>query len=241
MKPRISRPAQGNKYYINTADGGYNAARGNPSRLNKDLTSLPNCVAIYGWFNEIGGQGMKYLKTPWYPHAVIQAAMREGLEVAQEPEPGGIMVWTGGKTGEGHVAGVGEILADGRVFTVESEYYGRDWATFARAKGDGNWRSGCYWMNRSYQYQGCIRNPFMECDMTKAETEALIREMFPRLMDDYKKDLAQQPADQWAESKIERVKKSGLMVGDPDGNFRPQSDIRREEVAVILANILPDA
>ncbi len=162
--PRVNKPEAGNKYYINISDGGYNGARGNPLRLNKDLTSLPNCVAIYGWFNEIGGQGMQYLKAPWYPYTVINAAKREGLTVTEDPAPGGIMVWTGGKTGEGHVAGVVEVWPD-HILTAESEYYGRDWANFYRMKGGGNWRTGCYWMNDKYKYAGCIRNPFMEDDV----------------------------------------------------------------------------
>lgn len=164
MNPRIQKPQKGNKYYINTKDGGYNGAWGNPLRLNKDLTALPNCVAIYGWFNEIGDQGPVYLKAPWYPFSVIAAAKREGLEVTQEPTLGGIMVWTGGKTGEGHVAGVGEVISESKVLTVESEYYGRDWATFWREKGDGHWRDGCYWMGASYKYQGCIKNPWIGDD-----------------------------------------------------------------------------
>lgn len=232
MKPRIKKPEKGNKYYINIADGGYNGAKGNFLRLNKDLTSLPNCVAIYGWLNEQGGQGMKYLKAPWYPYTVIMAAKREGLKVTEEPTLGGIMVWTGGKTGEGHVAGVGEIISKDKILTVESEYYGRDWATFYRSRGDGNWRDGCYWMSNKYYYQGCIKSPFMEEDMTKAETEALIREMVPQILDEIKKETEKKPADDWAINAIDMCIAKGVMVGYPDG-FHPQSTIRREEVAVV--------
>lgn len=77
-------------------------------------------------------------------------------------------------------------------------------------------------------------------DMTKAETEALIKELWPKCMAIYTAQLAKQPADAWAEDAIERVKASGLMVGDPDGNFRAQSPIKREEIAAILAGMLPD-
>ena len=241
MKPRLTIPQKGNKYYIHTSDGGYNKAEGNPSRLNKDLTSLPNCISIYGWFNEIGGEGMKYLNTPWYPYSVIAAAKKEGLEITKEPTVGGIMVWKGGKRGEGHVAGVVEVKSRIKVLTAESEYYGKDWVNFSRTNRDGNWRDGCSWMDSSYTYQGCINNPFMEDeDMTKAETEQLVREMFPDLMAAYNAVLAQMPADTWADPYIQRVKESGIMVGDPDGNFRPQSPIKREEMAAILANMLPD-
>lgn len=234
--PRIKKPENGNKYYVNIADGGYNGAKGNPFRLNKNLTSLPNCCMVYGWFNEIGGEGMKYLKAPWYPYSVITAAKKEGLTVTEEPTLGGIMVWTGGKSGEGHVAGVGEIISDQKILTVESEYYGRDWATFYRSKGDGNWRDGCYWMGRTYVYKGCIKNPWIEEDMTRAETEKLIRELVPQIIAEMKKETEQKPADDWAKNAINMCIAKGIMVGYPDG-FHPQSDIRREEVAQVIANL----
>lgn len=236
--PRIEAPKKGNKYYISTFNGGYNGARGNPLRLNKDLTSLPNCVAIYGWFNEPAQRGMVYLKAPWYPWAVIDAAKREGLEVTKEPTVGGIMVWTGGKHGDGHVEGCARIYSKTEILGVGSEYYGRDWAEFKRTKGDGNWRNGCYWMDNSYVYQGCIKNPFIkeEEDMTRAETEALIRQMVPEILKEIKKETEQMPADDWARNAIAMCIAKGIMVGYPDG-FHPQSDIRREEVAQIIANL----
>ena len=237
MKPRLTIPQKGNKYYIHTSDGGYNKAEGNPSRLNKDLTSLPNCISIYGWFNEIGGEGMKYLNTPWYPYSVIAAAKKEGLEVTKEPTVGGIMVWKGGKRGEGHVAGVVEVKSRIKVLTAESEYYGKDWVNFSRINRDGNWRDGCSWMDRTFIYQGCIKNPYIkEEDMTRAETEELIKEMTPQIVKEVlaeiKKETEQLPEDDWAHDAINMCIAKGVMVGYPDG-FHPQSEIRREEVAVI--------
>jgi len=242
MLPRISRPSKGNPYYVNILDGGVNPAKGNPKLLNKDLTALPNCVAIYGWFNEIGQKGMQYLKKAYYPYSVIAQAKREGLEVTTEPTLGGIMVWTGGRTGEGHVAGVAEIYDEKHILTAESEYYGKDWANYRRYIGNGEWADGCYWMTALYHYQGCIKNPFIkeQDDMTKPETEALVREMFPTLMAAYLADLAQQPADAWAQPMIEYCQRYGLMVGDPDGNFRPQSPVKREEMAAILKSLMTE-
>ena len=239
MEPRIKKPEKDNKYYINKNDGGYNSAKGNPKRLNKNLTSLPNCVAVYGWFNEVGEQGMIYLKKAWYPYAVIAAAKLEGLEITQEPTVGGIMVWTGGKTGEGHVEGVGKIYDKDTILGVGSEYYGEDWVTFKRKRGsDGNWREGCPWMIKSYVYKGCIKNPFIkeEEDLTKAETEELIKEMVPQIITEMKAETAQKPADDWAKNAINMCIAKGIMVGYPDG-FHPQSDIRREEVAQVIANL----
>ena len=236
MLPRLTKPEKGNKYYINIADGGYNPARGNPLRLNKDLTALPNCVCCYGWFNEIGQQGQVYLKAPWYPYTVIAAAKREGLEVTEEPTLGGIMVWTGGRTKEGHVEGVARLNDDGSITTVCSEYYGAEWVNFRRYKGDGNWRNGCYWMDDSYVYQGCIKNPFVENDMTKAETEKLIWELVPKIIEQMKETTAKLPPDDWAKDAINMNIADGTMVGYSDG-FHAQSDIRREEVSQVAANI----
>ena len=237
-EPRLFRPEKGNKYYIYEKDGGVNPARGNPMRRDRYLTSLPNCIAAYGWFNEIGQRGQVYLKKAWYPYSVIAAAKSEGLEVTKEPTKGGIMVWTGGKTGEGHVCGVGEVYDNENILTVESEYYGHDWKLYNRNIADGNWRKGCPWMDASYKYQGCIKNPFMkeEHDMTKAETEALIRKMVPEILDEIKKNTEQLPADDWARNAIAMCIAKGIMVGYPDG-FHPQSEIRREEVAQVIANL----
>ena len=237
-EPRLFRPEKGNPYYIYTKDGGVNPARGNPMRRDRYLTSLPNCVAIYGWFNEIGQRGQVYFKEAWYPYAIINAAKREGLEVTQEPTKGGIMVWIGGKTNEGHVCGVGEVYDEDHILTVESEYYGQDWKLFNRQKDDGNWRKGCPWMDRSYVYQGCIKNPFMkeEEDMTKAETEALIRDLVPQIVKQMEADKAKLPADDWAMEAINMAIAKDIMVGYPDG-FHAQSYIRREEVAQVVANL----
>lgn len=236
-EPRLFRPEKGNPYYIYEKDGGVNPARGNPMRRDRYLTSLPNCVAIVGWFNEIGQRGEVYFKKAWYPYAIINAAKREGLEVTKEPTKGGIMVWTGGKTAEGHVCGVGEVYDEEHILTVESEYYGHDWKLFNRQKDDGNWRRGCPWMDKSYVYQGCIKNPFMgEEDMTKAETEKLIRELVPQILNEMKKETEQLPADDWAREAIAMAIAKNIMVGYPDG-FHPQSYIRREEVAQVVANL----
>lgn len=232
MKPRISKPEAGNKYYISIRNGGYNGADGNPLRLNKELTSLPNCVAIYGWLNEQGENGAQYLKAPWYPYAVISAAKREGLTVTKEPTLGGILVWTGGKHNLGHVEGVGRLYSDDELLGVGSEYYGRDWATFRRKRGDGNWREGCYWMDSSYVYQGCIKSPFMEDD------EMLSYEQFKEYMKKYEDERAKEPAVSWAVPHIEWANKNGIIVGDDDGEFRPKDPISREEMAGVARSIM---
>lgn len=240
FSPQLVIPAAGNPYYNTKKVGGYNPCiMGNPKNRNKDLNVLPNCVGyVTGRFNEIGAYGScKYLGNTNAAN-YIDLARKQGLTVTQRPTVGGCMVWKGGNTGEGHVAIV-EMDLGNRVITSESEYYGKQFVIYQRF-GDG-WKSGCYWMGASYTYLGCIKNPAVkpeEKDMTKAETEQLIRDMFPGLMAAYLADLAKQPADAWAQPAIDYCQHTGIMVGDPDGNFRPQSPVKREEMAALLKGLL---
>ena len=242
--PQLVIPAAGNPYYNTKKVGGYNPCiMGNPKNRNKDLNTLPNCVGYaVGRFNEIyheimGGSGCEYLGNANAAN-FIDLARKQGLTITQRPTLGGCMVWRGGNTGEGHVCIV-ELDLGSRVVTSESEYYGKAFTIYQRF-GD-NWRSGCYWMGASYTYLGCIKNPAVkpeEEDMTKEETEQLVREMFPQLMAKYLEQLAKQPANPDAEAAIEYCKRTEIMVGDPDGNFRPKSPVKREEMAWILKGLL---
>ena len=238
--PQLVIPKDGNPYYNTKSSGGYNPCiKGNPKNRNKGLNVLPNCVGyVVGRFNEIGNYGeCKWLGSTNAAN-FITLARKQGLTVTQRPTIGGCMVWKGGQTGEGHVAIV-ELDLGNRVVTSESEYYGKAFTIYQRF-GD-NWRSGCYWMGSSYTYLGCIKNPAVkeeEPDMTKAETEQLIRDMFPDLMAAYLADLAKKPADAWAVPAIEYCQHTGIMVGDPDGNFRAQSPVKREEMAAIMKGLI---
>ena len=70
------------------------------------------------------------------------------------------------------------------------------------------------------------------------EDEEMTDEKFAEFMERYKKRQAEKPAGKWAEGNIEKVKEQGIMTGDGNGNFRPQSSITRQEVATVAANIL---
>lgn len=243
FKPQLVIPADGDPYYNTISAGGYNPCiKGNPKSRKPGLNVLPNCCGYAtGRWNQIyheilGGSGCEYLGNTNAAN-YIDLARKQGLTVTQRPTVGGCMVWRGGNTGEGHVAIV-ELDLGSRVVTSESEYYGKAFTIYQRF-GD-NWRSGCYWMGSSYTYLGCIKNPAVkpeEKDMTKAETEQLVREMFPQLIAEYLEELAQEPADEWAVPAIEYCQRYGLMIGDPDGKFRPQSPIKREEIASILKGL----
>ena len=239
--PQLVIPRDGDPYYNTKSSGGYNPCiKGNPKSRKPQLNVLPNCVGYAtGRFNSIGGwTDCRYLGNTNAAN-FITLARKQGLMISQRPTIGGCMVWHGGNTGEGHVAIV-EMDLGNRVVTSESEYYGKAFTIYQRFGTD--WRSGCYWMGSSYTYLGCIKNPAVkeDKDMTKAETEKLIRDMFPDLMAAYLADLAKQPADAWALPAIEYCQQTGLMVGDPDGNFRPQSPIKREEMASILKGLMTE-
>lgn len=133
---------------------------------------------------------------------------------------------------DGHM---GVYIGDGKA--VEATPIWEDGCQYTRvnnitAKGRGNGRTWSKW--------GLI--PYLdyeeEEDMTKEETEKLVLEMFPQLMAKYLEQLAKQPANPDAEAAIEYCKRTEIMVGDPDGNFRPKSPVKREEMAWILKGLL---
>lgn len=54
----------------------------------------------------------------------------------------------------------------------------------------------------------------------------------------YEAELAKKAAADWAKNAINYAKNNGIMSGDSDGAFRPQSPITRQEVAQVLYNQL---
>lgn len=237
FSPQLVIPAAGDPYYNTIKTGGYNPCiLGNPQRREKNLNVLPNCVGYAtGRFNQIyheilGGHGCQYLGNTNAAN-FVDLARRQGLLISQKPTPGGCMVWKGGKTGEGHVAPV-ELMMGSRIITSESEYYGKAFTIYQRF--GPNWSDGCYWMGSSYKYLGCIVNPAVK----DKEDPKVTYEEFCAFMERWLSDLSKKPADAWAQSAIDYCQKTGMMVGDPDGNFRPQAYMRREEMAATLKGLM---
>lgn len=235
--PQLVIPAAGDPYYNTIKTGGYNPCiLGNPQRREKSLNVLPNCVGYAtGRWNQIyheilGGHGCQYLGNTNAAN-FIDLARRQGLLISQKPTKGGCMVWRGGNTGEGHVAIV-ELMMGSRIITSESEYYGKAFTIYQRF--GSNWSDGCYWMGSSYKFLGCIVNPAMQ----EEEDKKVTYEEFCAFMERWLADLAKKPADAWAQSAIDYCQKTGMMVGDDSGNFRPQSFMRREEVAAVLKGLM---
>ena len=71
-----------------------------------------------------------------------------------------------------------------------------------------------------------------ESELTEAEVKKLARQE----IESYFAELAKKPVSSWAKDAVDFVKDEGLMNGDADGSFRPQSFITRQEVAAVLKN-----
>ena len=159
--PLLQLPEKGNPYYNTIAAGGYSTCiEGNP--VQEGLNTLRNCV---GWaidrFNQIADAGkFLYLNYPPNGEDVYARAIKEGLEVSQEPSYGAIICFAKGKTGyskdgAGHVGIVEQMYDDGTIVTSESGYEASlpFWTT-KRNNSDGNWGSA-----GKYTFLGFVKNP----------------------------------------------------------------------------------
>lgn len=238
FEPQLQPPQPGDPYYNTVYAGGFNpcivgnSPRGATHRTGRSgLNVLPNCVGYCtGRFNAAMKLGRcKYLGN-FMAFYMATAARMQGLRVQKEPVLGGVMVWSGGKSGSGHVASV-EVDSPSEVVTSESEWSGLYWAQYRRRKGDGNWRQGCSWMDASYKYIGCIVPPVeWEDDMTEAETRKIVREELAAIEAEQKA----KAASNYAKPALAWGVENGLIAGDSSGNLMPQADIKRQDVMVIL-------
>ncbi len=102
-----------------------------------------------------------------------------------------------------------------------------------------NHRNGCNMtVHRDFQATACPgpylynKHPYIAAEVNKRlEGEKVTYEQWKEYMERYEKERSAKPVDSWAEPYVEWAKETGVMVGDPDGNFRGQDPIRREEVA----------
>lgn len=79
-----------------------------------------------------------------------------------------------------------------------------------------------------YSKQAFIAN---EVNKRLEGEEKVTYEQWKEYAERYEKERSAKPVDGWAEPFVDWAKKNGIMVGDPDGNFRGQDPIRREESA----------
>lgn len=94
---------------------------------------------------------------------------------------------------------------------------------------DGNW---------AYKDYPSIIKAMSEPEKEEPElTEAEVKEIARREVEAWFAELAKKPAADWAQEAVEFVQAEGLMHGDAEGGFRPQSFITRQEVAAVLKNL----
>lgn len=249
FKPRVTVPEYGNKYYNKRGTGGYNPCIIGNYPYNSEnptgyfgLNVLPNCTGYAtGRFAEIIGVPRCQYLGDTDARNYYRLALRQGLKVGKEPKLGACAVWDDGKYG--HVGIVEQITNDTTIVISESGWYSKVpvwWAT--HRKGDGNWVEGNDTWMANYKFIGFIYNPAVEEgeDMTRAETEALIKAMVPSIVEitieEIEKKKAKLPEDDWAHDAINMCIAKDIMIGYEDG-FHAQSYIRREEVAQISENI----
>lgn len=173
MNIRTKKPAN-NKYFIRTANGGYNAAiQGKPT--DKSANVLSNCVGYAnGRFNEIIGAGKCKYQLTCNAENFIERAKALGLTWQKKPCKGGIMVWMKGKSlsgsdGAGHVAICEKDESEmgaGKIYTSESAYGGTAFYNATRSNANGRWGMGS-----AYTFRGCIINPAVK-PTQKTETKA---------------------------------------------------------------------
>ena len=93
---------------------------------------------------------------------------------------------------------------------------------------DGNW---------AYKDYPAIIQAMSSQQEGASLTEADVKKLARQEMEAYFAELAQKPVSPWAQAAVESVLARGLMRGDADGSFRPQSFITRQEVAAVLENL----
>ena len=94
---------------------------------------------------------------------------------------------------------------------------------------DGNW---------AYKDYPSITKAMSEPEKEEPElTEAEVKKIARREIEACFAELAKKPVADWAQEAVEFVQAEGLMRGDAEGGFRPQSFITRQEVAAVLKNL----
>lgn len=141
MTPRITLPKQGDPFYTAQTEGGLNPCIPRPKG---SVLRFANCVFYaVGRYAELWGV--------WLPSKNAEdlwaAAQKMCLRTGQTPEPGALIVWAKGKTGDGsdgagHVAAVEIVNTNGSIVTSESGWNAnKPFWTQTRRK-DGNYGQG---------------------------------------------------------------------------------------------------
>lgn len=161
---RTTKPSTDNKYYIQTAGGGYNKCiQGNANnpyeRRPTKYSVLPNCVGYaYGRYLEFYGLKSADLPTcnakDWYA-----AAKKNGFKCNYTPTVGSLIVFGGGECG--HIAFVERIESNGDLFLSESNW-GHEFFKNRTVK-----KVNSYALSSAYPCIGFIANPNVKPEAPK--------------------------------------------------------------------------
>lgn len=110
--------------------------------------------------------------------------------------------------------------------------YTRTWSIGGK-NFDGNWAYKDY-PSIIKAMNGETKPEKEEDDLTAEEVRKITREE----IEAYFQEQAEKPVSSWAKDAVDFVKDEGLMNGDADGSFRPQSYITRQEVAATVTNVV---
>ncbi|PRX71137.1 putative repeat protein (TIGR02543 family) [Cohnella sp. SGD-V74] len=100
------------------------------------------------------------------------------------------------------------------------------------------------WMNPEHQafLSGYTDGTFApDRNVTRAELAAMLVRVFDRGEDKTPGDFPDVGDGHWAKAYIDRASGMSLMIGYPDGGFKPDAPITRAEMASAIAPLLPDA
>lgn len=188
FKPRLTRPEQGNKYYITKGAGGYSRAIvGKPT--DKYCNVLSNCVGYAdGRFHEIAKRVEMDYFDPVNAENIYENAQAHGIKVGSQPKLGAAIVWEGIGSAAGHIAIVEVINSDGSIVTSESGWNCSNpfWTTTRKKGADGNWGAGS-----GYKFKGFIYQPEnVEPEPTPQPKRAIKRGMFGQDVKDMQAALA---------------------------------------------------
>lgn len=156
MSIRTTAPSTDNKYFIQTAGGGYNKCiAGNPNNPYKRRPStyfvMPNCVGYaYGRYLEYWGLTKANLPTcdakNWYSQGKAN-----GFKCSKTPTVGAVAVFSGGTYG--HVAFVEQVKSNGDILISESNWSHAYFANKTITKSSG------YMYCNGYYLVGFVANP----------------------------------------------------------------------------------
>ena len=147
------------------------------------------------------------------------------------PKPGDIIMYEWNPQNEGTAyddgddhTGIVERVEHGRVYTIEGNNGGqcrRDW----------------WGLTNAYISGYCVPQYNIQTNENKEDDGMLTYEQWKEYQQRYEQEKAAKPVSSWAQEAVGYCREHGLMSGDGDGGFRPQSPITRQEAAQVARNL----